>query len=374
MSIGVKEDTVFGYKHYVPILKGKDGELRALACLTPNARRNITPFIDIPRRDLDIKTNLPKNPIDVSLRKRAKKIEKLWGKDRKIFVDVYDLSLGLRTPNGMHFLEYLFSQLRECNVQAIPVIGLDRSGDTDYLKAVRNTVSTDRRGVCIRLLCDDMEIPQDTYSDVDTLVRTLGLSKSGVHLLMDFRSIYGNDLNDAADIATTFLANLPNTTDWKTITLSSSGFPENLGLVSPRSVETLPRTELDLRDRLISRRRSIPRFPTFGDYGICHPDLLDFDPRIHTPSAAIRYTIEREWLIVKAGSIKKYKLTQFRDLSNTLRTRPEYYGIGYSWGDKYISECADYSVRNGNLTTWRQVGTNHHLTLVGNQIANSPSI
>jgi hypothetical protein len=81
MSIGVKEDTVFGYKHYVPILKGKDGELRALAYLTLNARRNITPFIDIPRRGLDIKTNLPKDQIDVYLRKRAKKIEKLWGKD-----------------------------------------------------------------------------------------------------------------------------------------------------------------------------------------------------------------------------------------------------------------------------------------------------
>ena len=219
-----------------------------------------------------------------------------------------------------------------------------------------------------------MEVPTGTYSDVDDLTQTLGLSKSSTHLLMDFRSVSANGLYDVADIATDFLANLPDTTDWKTITLSSSGFPENLAGISPRSIDTLPRTELDLRDELVSRKRNIPRFPAFGDYGICHPDLLDFDPRRHTPSAAIRYTLERQWLIIKAGSIKRYKLDQFRELSNTLRKRPEYYGPIYSWGDNYINKCADYTVSKGNLTTWRQVGTNHHITLVGNQIANSPSI
>jgi hypothetical protein len=191
---------------------------------------------------------------------------------------------------------------------------------------------------------------------------------------MDFRSVSENDLLNVADMATDFLANLPDSTDWKTIIISSSGFPENLGGIPPRSMDTIPRTELDLRDALFSRRRSIPRFPAFGDYGICHPDLLDFDPRVHTPSAAIRYTIEREWLIIKAGSIKRYKLDQFRELSDKLRRRPEYYGPTYCWGDNYINECADYSVGKGNLTTWRQVGTNHHITLVGSQIANSPSI
>ncbi len=365
---------MFGYKHYVPVLKGKDGEFRALAHLTPNVRHTLTPFIDIPRRDLDLETNQPKHPIEVYLERKAKKIYKAWVTTRQIFVDVFDLELDLRIPSGTHFVEFLFARLRYYDVQAIPVIGLDRSEDTDYVDAVRNTISTDKRGVCIRLLDEDLEIPTGTYNDVDDLIRTLGLSKSSVHLLMDFRSLSENDLYDVADKATDFLANLPDTTDWKTITLSSSGFPENLGGISPRSIDTIPRTELDLRGELVSRKRNIPRFPAFGDYGICHPDLLDFDPRVHTPSAAIRYTIEREWLIIKAGSIKRYKLDQFRGLSNTLRIRPEYYGPTFSWGDNYINECPDYTVGKGNLTTWRQVGTNHHITLVGSQIANSPSI
>lgn len=365
---------MFGYKHYVPVLKGKEGEFRALQHLKSFARRNITPFIDIPRRDLDLTTNRPKETIDVYLAKKAKKIHKAWSFSREIFVDVFDLDLDLRTPNGIHFVEFLFSCLRKLNVKSVPVIGLDRSEDNDYVDAIRNIVSTDSLGICIRLLEEDLEMNTATYGDVYELIRTLGLSRNRTHLLMDFRSVSKTDLLNVVDTATNFLANLPNTTDWNTITLSASGFPENLAGISPRSIDSIPRTELDLRAELDRRKSSIQRFPTFGDYGICHPDILDFDPRVHTPSAAIRYTIEREWLIIKAGSIKRYKYDQFRALSNDLRRRPEYYGPNYSWGDNYIDECAECKVGTGNLTTWRQVGTNHHLTLVGNQIANFPSI
>ena len=364
---------MFGYKHYVPILKGKEGEFKALEFLAPSARRNLTPFIDIPRRDLDRETRQPKDPIDVYLEKKAKKIHKAWGTMDQIFVDVFDLSLDLRTPEGTHFAGFLFSRLRNYDVQAIPVIGLDRSGDTAYIDSVNDIVSTDNRGVCIRLLSEDMEIAKSTYSEVDEVIRILHLSKSNVHLMIDFRDVSEKNLVEVADVATGFLASLPDTATWKSITLASSGFPQYLGGVSPRSIATLPRTELNLRDELVSRKRSIPRFPAFGDYGICHPDLLDYEP-IFDPSAAIRYTIEREWLIIKAGSIKKYGCEQFRGLSDTLRKRPEYYGPPYSWGDNYINECADYIVGKGNLPKWRQVGTNHHITLVGNQIANSPSI
>ena len=290
---------------------------------------------------------------------------------REIFVDLYDLDLDLRTTSGSHTVEFLFSCLRNYNVLAIPVIGLDRSEDTDYVDAIRNTLSTDKRGVCIRLLDEDLEMPSGTNRDVYELIQTLGLSTNNTHLLMDFRSVSENDILDVADVATDFLASLPGARDWKTIILASSGFPENLGGISPHSIDTIRRTELDLRDELVSRRNSIPRFPTFADYGICHPDLLDFDPKVHTPSAAIRYTTEREWIIIKAGSIKKYKFNQFRDLSNMLRRRREYYSPTYSWGDKYINDCAEYRTGVGNLTKWRQVGTNHHLTLVGSQIANS---
>ena len=302
---------MFSYKHYVPILKGKDGEFRALELLPTMAKRNITPFIDITRQEPDFTTGRPREKIEVYLAKKAKKIRKAWSLDRELFVDVFDLDLGLRTSSGVHFSTFLFSCLRTLQVKSVPVIGLDRSEDIDYINAIAEIASTDKFGVCIRLLQDDLESSKETYNHVSDLVRALGLSRKGTDMLMDFRSLSMTDIDEVADTATGFLANLPNTMDWRTITLSASGFPQDLGGISPSSIDAVPRTEFDLRFELSRRGRKIRRMPTFSDYGICHPDILDFDPR-YTPSAAIRYTIEREWLVLKARSVKRYTYSQFR--------------------------------------------------------------
>ena len=44
-------------------------------------------------------------------------------------------------------------------------------------------------------------------------------------------------------------------------------------------------------------------------------------------------------------------------------------GPEFSEGDRYISECAGGSAGTGNLTTWRKVGTNHHLEKVVRDIS-----
>ncbi|WP_319407474.1 beta family protein [uncultured Desulfosarcina sp.] len=364
---------MFGSKHYVPILKGKDGEFRALSKLNPNTLVGFTPFIDVPRRDVDPKTGIPKLEVEEYLRRKAEKISKNWRKDRPVFVDVFDIDLELETTNGTYFLEYLYSCLRRCGVQSIPVIGLDRIGERRYVNAIRKILSKDKRGLCIRLLEEDIEMPSTSFSDIFDLLTDLKEPIQNVHLLMDFRSIFNKNIRDVADTAANFLNKVRTPSEWATITLSASGFPENLGCVSCRSVKAIPRVEWDLRTFLMAKKNIIPRFPTFSDYAICHPDLLDYDPRFN-PSAAIRYTIDNDWLIVKAGSLKKSGFSQFRQLSENLRKRPEFYGAKFSWGDKFIDKCADNKSGTGNLTTWRQVGTNHHITLVVGQIANSPVI
>jgi hypothetical protein len=356
---------------YVPVLKGKDGEFKALYCLAPSVKRKVIPFIDIPRIDIDPKNKRPKYTIDEHLTKKAQSILKAWGTEQPLFVDLFDLSLDLRTADGNHILDFLFSKLREMEVNAIPVIGFDRSGDFEYVRATSNTIAVDGRGLCLRLLREDMEDPKRAYDSMNDLLEMLNLPEEKVHLLMDFRDISEETLPDITEISARFLSNLPEHGSWKTLALVCSAFPENLKDVQPRSTARLPRSEWQLRKGLALLRKKIPRFPMFGDYGICHPDLPDFNPQ-YTPSAAIRYTTSEDWLIVKAGSIKKDTYQQFRQLCGILRNRPEYSGTQYSWGDSFINDCADFNTTGpGNLTTWRQVGTNHHITFVSNQISSS---
>lgn len=357
------------YKHYVPILKGKEGEFRALSKMSSRLRNGITPLIDIPRIDLNVDTGRPVCTVEIHMDKKAKKISACWPKNQSIIVDGYDLEVDLATSDGVHFMDYLFRKLRWNRTNAIPAIGLDRYTNPEYLQAIQKIVNEDRRGVCVRLLKEDMETPRDTYTILKEIVALLRLPASKVHLLLDLRSVSESEVDEVADIATYFLSDLPSANGWQMVTIAASGFPENLGCVGPDSVKYLARSELLVYRKLRFNKNMIKRFPSFGDYGICHPDLLDFDPRIHRPSAAIRYTLEKDWLIIKARSLKKYKFNQFFTLSDKLRKRPEFYGSGFSWGDNYISECADCAVGCGNLMTWRQVGTNHHLTLVSEQIA-----
>ena len=96
------------------------------------------------------------------------------------------------------------------------------------MRAIKKTITADNRGVLIRLLYDDMDVPKDGYRAMDELIDALGLPAHEVHLLMDFRDISADNLPDVTATATRFLVNLPAPHSWKTIVLACSAFPENL--------------------------------------------------------------------------------------------------------------------------------------------------
>jgi hypothetical protein len=114
--------------------------------------------------------------------------------------------------------------------------------------------------------------------------------------------------------------------------------------------------------------------PTFGDYAIAHPLLVEVDPRLMKMSAQLRYTTDTAWLVFKERNVRDYGFEQFKGICTALIARPEYKGAAFSWGDNAISECTLTSSGPGNATTWRRIGTNHHLTMVTDQISSVPGL
>ena len=55
-------------------------------------------------------------------------------------------------------------------------------------------------------------------------------------------------------------------------------------------------------------------------------------------------------------------------LADLLRTHPKFCGEDFSFGDKYISEVADYDVGPGNLGNWVVADMNHHITFAALQL------
>jgi hypothetical protein len=89
------------------------------------------------------------------------------------------------------------------------------------------------------------------------------------------------------------------------------------------------------------------------------------------PSASVRYTANGSWLVLKGRNLRDYGYEQFHDVCRELVGMAEYSGRDFSWGDGYIDDCANEIVGTGNLTTWRKVGTSHHIAFVEGQLAST---
>jgi hypothetical protein len=349
---------------YFPVLKGRNGEYGALEMLSPELKGFLCPVIEIPPVTWNHEGNAPAKTIDQHLQKVGVNVERAWGRTQPIFVDLTWIENGQRMADGTHPAIYLFRALRTRGVQALPVTGLVR--DQEYQRAYRDVVQQDGRGVALRLQREDLAESDDLAIQVANLLSYFGTPQREADLILDLRSVDGS--SQIEDVVSMIDA-LPKLDQWRSFALCGTAFPVNLMGIPPSARSSLPRTEWALWRELVSTR-SLARNPNFGDYAIASPEPSEVDPRIMRPSASIRYTTEENWLILKGQNLRNHGFTQFHDVSRMLVSASEYSGPNLSWGDRYISECARNRVGTGNLTTWRKVGTSHHLAYVLRQLAN----
>lgn len=64
---------MFGHAHYVPVLKGRDGEYGALQSLSRGVRDALTPLLELPPIPWDFETDAPARTIDKHLKKVGQK-------------------------------------------------------------------------------------------------------------------------------------------------------------------------------------------------------------------------------------------------------------------------------------------------------------
>lgn len=104
--------------HYVPILKGRHGEYGALQTLSESVWHVRTPVLELPPIPWNFEADRPARSIDTHLKKVGQKIERAWGTNRDIFVDLIWISEAERMANSQHPLDFVFSALRSRNVRA----------------------------------------------------------------------------------------------------------------------------------------------------------------------------------------------------------------------------------------------------------------
>jgi hypothetical protein len=351
---------------YMPILKGKLGEFGALESMAATDKAAIVPLIEIPPVPWDHAANLPAKTIDQHLSKIDSKLERSWASEQPFLIDFLWIGDKERMLDGTHPLTKLFNTLRLRNLQAVPVTGLLRTDA--YQDACRDIVSADKRGVALRLLPDDFEESELVDVCITKVLDGLQVQPADIDLILDLGSLRLDSGAEKAIDVISLVTAIPCIKKWRSFVLAGTGFPVDLVGIPPSQISSISRLEWTLWQDIIADSR-MPRLPTFGDYAIAHPQPPEVDPRVMRASASIRYTTAGDWLVLKGKGLRNYGFQQFHDLSKSLLKSPEYSGAEFSWGDQYIEDCASRNVSCGNLTTWRKVGTSHHIALVIEQIA-----
>lgn len=355
---------LFGENHYVPVLKWKRGEQKALEFLDDPHKKELTPLIEIVPIPYDFVNDCPAKSINDHLVNTGDQIKRSWGEESPAFLDLNWLDDTEVMDNGIHPLTSILEDCRSKNVKIIPVTGSDRG--TNYQAAVRLANQIDHLGICIRLEDDDF---LDMETVLNGLLEELETEANTIDLIIDFKSILPGENKKNAISALSVIKSIPYVNDWRTLTLCSSSFPESLSSIRSENTGYIERSEWLVWKTLKINKSKLNRMPSFGDYAIANPSYSEIDPRFMQMTANIRYTGDNEYIIFKGRLIKRHGWEQIYELCKQAVNHPQYCGKDFSWGDKHIFECANLECTTGNSETWRRVGTNHHLMFVVEQLA-----
>lgn len=350
---------MFNHRHYVPILKWKMGEYQALQRLAAPIKDSLTPLLEIPPVGFDFETGQHKETADDHLGDFGRRLKSKW-QARPCFVDLKYLPPYTRMAGGRHYVDAVFDAARTEGCAAIPVVSF--ANDAAFLTAAAAAVRLDQRGACLRLALTDFDRAA-LASDIEGMLRTLGIGWAEADLVIDLGT--PNYVPIAAYVRTmaTLLSLVPALNRWRTLTIAGTAYPQSVATVKA-PFEILPRHEWVAYRTFVGTLGREARIPTFGDYAVAHPDLVELDMRMIKPFAKLRYTINDAWHVGRGTPVRTHGFGQYQQMCATLVAQAYFSGAGFSAGDAHIAACAAGTVATGNLSTWVWVSTNRHLTKV----------
>jgi hypothetical protein len=344
---------------YVPILKGRQGELNALREAQPSTCKAMTPLVEIvPPAEESSDLAAAEKSCESAI---AKLVASYQGYPVMVDAGLFDLSVPL--PSGKSALGVLTDAARSSLLPAQPVV---RLGDPRLaLSDARDAHAQDGRGLTIRVLGDDLdEDPDDVEEQLGKLATELGVSPQSVDLLLDLGAVEGDvAVRGGARMVVSLLRDLPSVDDWRSVTVASGAFPTDLSQFNAWVMGERPRFDAQVFDRVMRRPT---RHIDYGDYAIAHPLLSTGGP--FAPPPQLRYTTAERWLVLKGSRNDPRGNSQFQVICTIVAGHPEFVGASLGRADQRIA--AGSTEGPGNGSTWRAIGTTHHLDLVARRLTN----
>lgn len=350
--------------HYFAVMKGKMGELQAAGDLEEDVLARTTFVWELPPQPYNHETRAYGKTVDSHIEAFSRRLHDALPNERHCFLDCRFLSNAAPLETGETPLRAV---LRSCaDLGAHPSIG-DAPTNED-VAVVREHIGHRNGEVLLRLSASTFA-KIGFAARLEDLLNRIAARPDQCHLFFDFEQLSAEvDASPQTFAAYSALTGLRDIGEWLSVSIVGASTPKSLP-PAEQCPKLLPRLEWNIWRDVASSLASTHRMPSFGDYGISSHNIEELDPRLITVSANIRYTAADGMWAFKGRSLRRHSFEQFRTLSQQIVQHSAYSGESFSWGDKYIAECAKGQGRTGNTTTWRRVGTNHHISFVARQIA-----
>lgn len=343
---------------YVPIIKGKANDLKALSNLTVKAKTLIKPLVEI----LPVK---PQVSVDEHIETFAHNIVK-YAQFEELFVDFYGLLPGVKTEAGLDATIAGFRMLRKLGRCVTPTYGLDR--DDAVWSLLSNEIKEAGKGFCFRIDIDDLDYrAEETWQEVIERSADLELAPQEIDIMIDLRDVGQLSVSDLKDLVIDFLASNSQSSQYRSIIIAGSSALKTISSVPKDGVLDVTRIELRLWLELQADIGNSIEL-TFGDYGVVHPDFSDVGPNKNA-NAKIRYTFGGKIIIFRGHKLyDPSDFGQYHVLAEKVRNSDKYQGRSYSFGDAFVDDCADYNKGPGNLGNWVLADMNHHVEYTAKQL------
>jgi hypothetical protein len=343
---------------YVPVVKGKANDLKAVSRIRETSMPGVKPLVEI--------VPLPSTlSMDLHLDKFSHHLSKYMS-NRDVFVDFYGFKPGAKLLSGIDATIGGFRLLKAKGLRITPTYGFDR--DDALWTPLRTEVHKNGNGFCFRVDIDDLDDrSEETWEGILERSAELGLAPGEVDIFIDLRYIGEKPAEFLKNLVLDFLAYMPGDSKYRSVVVSGSSALKHVGSIEKNGVGEIERNELRLWMQLQADLHGHHKI-VYSDYGVVHPEFSMVGPNKNA-NAKIRYTTSGKIKVYRGHSLAEvpgYK--QYHFLAKQVRNAPDYMKREFSDGDRYIDDCADWAVTSGNLGTWVYVDMNHHFQQTALQV------
>lgn len=317
---------------YIPFLKAKQNELKAMSELAPDVKEVICPCFDFPRKK-NYSPTLLANTAD----RIAEGIKRNWGTSAEFYFDDRDLAQQLKI-NGRDQYRYMLQVLK--NTLVIPVVALGRTNHNAAVAELRRSGEIGSSTVAFRIDPEDFEDFDAVADQIEYDLKASFDEFDAIDLMFDCRVCTGLNVSDTAQHIARFSEKFCDTYHVRRVIVTGSSIPpSSRDVLETNSNCTVPRREL----AIISKAREFSNFDLIaGDYATVSPFYSDaeLDPKImqKVMTARLAYTFNGYHYFIRGSSIQSGGYGQYFGLARSLCGQSFFRGSAYSLGDQYLHE------------------------------------